>query len=358
MHRLSRIAALIVGLVIGSPSHALLPHIAGQEAFVSRAVFADGRLWLLTDDGELSSIVEHQERREAQAFPEPVHDLCLRERKPTVVTCAREHCRDWSVRQFEAGQWSVKATARTERGEEMVALACGEPTTTLLTSTRLLTLGKQGTIARPLTNPFVMRGVTTTWSTAAGLLVGRNVGEWGGGLMRIDRNTGEVHPIERQTGDALCSGPLNTNCDPVNAITSVPWHPKCVAAAIGLVHFFPKGRIVEVCGDDVKSIYFEPYHIEGFKDQPPDENGEPPMTLPFFGLVRHGDVLWAVGGDALYRVTQNGAEKVETLGEYREIDGIQVNFDSPDFVLVLTRINQRHSISGAAPMLVARDSSP
>ena len=31
---------------------------AGQESFLSRAVFADGRLWVLSDAGQVSSITQ------------------------------------------------------------------------------------------------------------------------------------------------------------------------------------------------------------------------------------------------------------------------------------------------------------
>ena len=49
-------------------------------------------------------------------------------------------------------------------------------------------------------------------------------------------------------------------------------HGRSRQAAIGLVHFFPHGRIVEVCGNEVKRLYFEPYQQEGF-DNDPRKNG-------------------------------------------------------------------------------------
>jgi len=45
---------------------------------------------------------------------------------------------------------------------------------------------------------------------------------------------------------------------------------------------------------------------------------------------------------------------MSAFGDFKVIDGIRVNFDSPDFVLVLTQVNQRRSVGGAVPMLVPR----
>jgi hypothetical protein len=50
---------------------------------------------------------------------------------------------------------------------------------------------------------------------AESIYVGFNVGEWGGGLQRVDLKTGAVADIERRDTKDLCAGPLNRECDPV-----------------------------------------------------------------------------------------------------------------------------------------------
>src|SRR6185437_3906330 len=97
------------------------------------------------------------------------------------------------------------------------------------------------------------------FATASDVFVGLNEGEWGGGLRRIHRQTGDVIVVQRNASGELCGGPLNTDCDPVNGIISDPWAEDCVVLSIGLVHFAPHGRIDEVCGDRVKRLYFKYY---------------------------------------------------------------------------------------------------
>jgi hypothetical protein len=183
--------------------------------------------------------------------------------------------------------------------------------------------------------------------------VGVDAGEWGGGLQRIDRRTGKVTVVERNVTGELCGGPLNPACDPVNGIAAEPWRPACVAAAVGLVHFAPHGRIVEVCGAEVNRIYFKPYGSRS----PGSDRGrgdEPHETVAFFGLVRSGDELWASGIDGLYRLRGGTVVDITPLPKFRTIGGVGVSFDIPHVVLVVTMINRRHSISGGAPMLVPR----
>ena len=104
----------------------------------------------------------------------------------------------------------------------------------------------------------------------------------------------------------------------------------------------------------MKRLYFEPYWQEGFDNAPRKKGDEPFATVPFFALARRGDALWATGADSVYRVTASGVKKMSAFGDFKVIDGIRVNFDSPDFVLVLTQVNQRRSVGGAVPMLVPR----
>lgn len=80
------------------------------------------------------------------------------------------------------------------------------------------------------------------------------MGRW---AAKYRRRTGKVTVIEKNSTGDLCGGPLNASCDPVNGIADEPWRPDCVAIAIGLVHFSPHGRIVEVCRDEVRRVYFK-----------------------------------------------------------------------------------------------------
>ena len=171
-------------------------------------------------------------------------------------------------------------------------------------------------------------------------------------LVCVDRQDGSIRVVERNFSGELCGGPLNVDCDPVNAITVEPWKPDCIVAAVGLIHFEPHGSLVEVCGDEVQRLYSKPYN-EG-RSKIHGGNGEPFSTVAFFGLAGEGNTLWAAGIDGIYAIGAAGTVGIVPLPRFKDVGGIAVSFDVPHFVLVLTSVNQRRSMSGAVPLLVPR----
>jgi len=334
------------------PRRFVQPVRPGQQNFISRAIFAEGRLWLLTDAGQLSSIAEGAETRVEENLPEPALDLCLNEGAPTVVTCDGGECSHWSVRLWDKGRWSV-AAAVPSAGDRLLAMSCLKGDVVLVTQRRVVAVSGNRTEAVTLGEGLRGGMVTSVDVEKDQVYVGVDAGEWGGGLQRIDRRTGKVTVVERNASGELCGGPLNSDCDPVNGIAVEPWRPDCVAAVVGLVHFSPHGRIVEICGDEVKRIYFKSYG-SGSPMTHRERGDEPGDTVAFFGLVRSGDELWASGIDGLYRLRGGRVVDVTPLPRFKAIGGVGVSFDIPHVVLVVTMINRRHSISGGAPMLVPR----
>src|SRR5262249_30467930 len=158
--------------------------------------------------------------------------------------------------------------------------------------------------------PMEAPGVVSVHARADVLFVGFNAGEWGGGLVRIDRRDGKVRKISSIASGDVCGGPLDARCHPVNGIVDEPWDPACVVVTIGLEHMMTHGRIVEVCGNTVKRLYVTPLHVDPRIDaylQSKSRGGEPLSTVAFYGLQRVGDALWAAGNDGLYRIDQRGA---------------------------------------------------
>jgi hypothetical protein len=352
--RMGRIGVLVLAMAWGTSGAAVEPPRAGQEAFLSRAVFADGRLWLLTDAGELSSITEGKDQRIDEPLPEPAHDICIHEGEPLVATCKREGCDAATLRRFHRGTWSVDASFKLGK-DRIVALACENPAVTVLTTRRLIDFPADGRHEVRLSGSLESAPIATVHATAQSVFVGLNAGEWGGGLRRIDRRTGAVTPIESNTSGGICGGPLNSECDPVNGIATSPRDDQCIAAAIGLVHMATHGRIVEVCGTKVRRLYFKEYGLEGFKRVAASKDEEPFSTTAFFGLARQGNSLWASGIDGTYEIAVDGTARITPLPQFKEIDGVFVSFDSPGVILVLTEVNQRRSVSGAVPLLVPRE---
>jgi hypothetical protein len=343
---------LAVAALAPSPLLAIEPQRPGQESFLTRAMFADGRLWILSDAGVLSSIAEGDDQWRRELLSEPVVDACTLGGELLIATGQDDDGGQWTLRRQTETDWSELATIAKANGY-LRALDCASDKITVFTSRRLIEIDGSDRREVALSGELNRGRLSAVYGTPAHLFVGFNAGEWGGGLQRIDRQTGEIVAVQKIGSKGLCDGPLNTNCDPVNGIAAEPWNPDCVAAAIGLVHFRSHGRIIEVCGDRIERLYYKPYDEEQQADQ--GSGGEEPfVTVAFFGLTRAGDALWAPGIDGLYRFGAGGAVQNLPMPSFKVIDGIQVSFDFPDFVLVLTDVNQRRSMSGSVPLLVPR----
>jgi hypothetical protein len=331
---------------------ALEPERTDQENCITRAVYADGRLWLLTEAGTLSSIAEGNSRRIGETLAELALDLCTQNGQPVVLTCKREGCDAWTLRRREQGRWSTQATIPA-RGDAWAGLSCTDSSATLVSRSRVIRRTASDNVETILSEPLPPGVVTSIFATPDSVFVGINAGEWGGGLRRIDLKTGSVEKIERNASGDLCGGPLNTACDPVNGIAAALWNPRCIVAAIGLVHFAPHGRIVEVCGDEVRRLYFKPYS-DAKSDARTGDGDEPFRTAAFFGLARSGDDLWAAATDGVYRIDAKAVVHPMPLPAFHASGGIYVSFALPQVVLVLTDIYSRQAVGGRAPMIVPR----
>ncbi len=341
---------------------AMRARLAAEEArprrsdhrMISRAVFAGGRLWLLTDTGHLSSLAEGERTTMPHDPGEEVLDLCERGDAPVLLT-GRPDAEAWTVRRLEDGRWrTVRSVAAA--GDYLVAMACGDGRHVLLTNRRVIDLERPAAEALALTDELPPGRVNSAVHIRPeAVLVGVNHGEWGGGLRRIDRRSGRVETIERNATGDLCDGPLNTDCDPVHSVVTLPWRPECAAAAVGLIHMRARGRIVSICPDGIAQIFaaadgIDPEDAEQVAEAAEGGSG----SVAFFGLAVGGDALIAAGHDGLYRIDADGAAVHEPWPRFIRVDGILVSFALPDLVLVMTEINRRASGAGAAPLLVVR----
>lgn len=185
----------------------------GQENFLSRAVFADGRLWLLSDAGELSTIVPGKKVRVDAHLPEPALDICASDGVLRALTCARGSCTTWTLRRWAEARWTATGTIRAD-GDSLAAISCADTGATLVLTDRRLIEIVDGKVSSVALSEKLRTGTVTSIHVAGDrVFAGINAGEWGGGLRRVDRKTGKVLVIEKTNG-ALCGGPLNTACDP------------------------------------------------------------------------------------------------------------------------------------------------
>ncbi|GLH76804.1 hypothetical protein SSBR45G_17120 [Bradyrhizobium sp. SSBR45G] len=364
--------------------------IPGLE--IRRAVFADGRLWLLHKGGQLSSLAENGERVDVTTL-DRVIELFIQHGHATIVTCPQQTCTRWTVRQRVGDDWAATSDIASQDDAFLAAMASGD-TITVVTDNRLIEIDGGTQTEIPLVLPpapwpgpmlapatpskerqpetvfalppsyvfqpsLVPSKPLKNWPVGAVLMtpkyvfIGYSAGEWGGGLQRVERATGMVSDIIA-VDDDLCGGPLNPACDPVNGLAIIPWKPDCVAAAIGLIHSLPHGRLVEVCQNTVRVLYAQPIpdHLIRDADGPPARLRL--YTIPFFGVQRLGGDLLAAGYDGLYRIGPNGLVQRDLLPAFKRTNDVGVSFDIAGLALVRTEIDQRLSSSGSAPMVVPR----
>jgi hypothetical protein len=183
--------------------------------------------------------------------------------------------------------------------------------------------------------------------------VGFNTGEWGGGLQRVELQTGVVTNIERRDTKELCAGPLNSDCDPVTGVIPDPQNKDCILASVGLVHMVSNGRILRVCGNSVMTLFEKPDTVDG-------PNGDKmKLTEAFFGLVPAADGgFWAISSGALYRFGADGIKKDEyALPKLRPVSGIYLSYDLPGVIVLRTDANWAVSVSGYTPLVIPLGSS-
>jgi hypothetical protein len=184
------------------------------------------------------------------------------------------------------------------------------------------------------------------------IYVGFDVGEWGGGLQRVDLKAGVVDGIERRDTKELCAGPLNQQCDPVTGVVSDPQQADCVLASVGLVHLFHStGRILRICGKDVTLVSELRFG---------SKNEKWPETEAFYGLAPSASGgFWAITPRALYSYSSDGRkEKEYLLPTLKSVSGIRLSRALPGVIVLQTDVNWAVSTSGYTPLIVPLETSP
>lgn len=329
----------------------IVPDDIGQFRAITRAAFVDSTLWLLEDNGTLVSLSPKQGTVAPANAGGKVLDICKSRSRLTVLV---EISGKWTLKKVLNGSWTELGST-SSGNERLIAMDCNADQTgaTLLTENRLIEMTGGEVRSTDLSDNLARAHVTaTTVVSGDSIWLGLNSGEWGGGLRRISRTDGRVETIALNRSGELCGGPLNTDCDPVNGLAVSPWNPNCVIAAVGLIHIMMHGRIVEVCGETVRRLYFKP--SVSLLPYNPFDDREPASTIAFFGLAGLSGRVVAIGSDGIYYFDGAAAPHFQPLPEFQNIEGYRVSFGMPDVVLVPTDVNARASLSGSAPIIALR----
>jgi hypothetical protein len=238
--------------------------------------------------------------------------------------------------------------------EMPVALIVIDGTPTVLSPHRISTRNADGRwISRPLHGEIRTHLTYDTPIVLAvdGLLyIGHNLGEWGGGLQRLDPATGVLTDIERRDSKDLCAGPLNSECFPVTGLIQAPGAPGCLLASTGLAHMTTQeGAILKVCGDRV-SVVLE----KAWMEQRP--GGPVRQSEPYYGLVEGTpDEAWILGFDALYRFDGTSAVAAPLPKPTELGSGVWISRAVPGYLMVYYDPGPLGSPDRRVPYLVTRE---
>jgi hypothetical protein len=197
-------------------------------------------------------------------------------------------------------------------------------------------------------------GFATTLQHNGYLYVGLNAGEWGGGLQRYPLTGGAAEAIDGSAPEELCGGILNTACDPVTGLAPDPKQPDCVLASIGLVHFLSRGSVARACAGKPTIAYAKPYTIETGWRFDPQKIEKSFSSVPFFSMSNAAKGTWAVGNDGIYAFGEDTIPVFKPFSAVYHLPSNGIDWSNPEFVLLMTNKNQRHSISGNSLILVPR----
>ncbi|HXN24677.1 MAG TPA: hypothetical protein VOA41_18240 [Candidatus Dormibacteraeota bacterium] len=324
---------------------------------IAKGVVLDGKLWLRGTDisrkggpGDLISLSLTDDSR-AVHFQRGVVDIEKSGHDLWVLRQVAPDIHEFVVSIWRSGRFEDLARfTSTDKDEPIVLLnSAGGPSVLSHDSLRVLSEGHHEWQLIALKGQLRWGVQVSVASPRSGktIYVGVNRGEWGGGLQRVNVQTGVVTNVERRDTKDLCGGPLNSDCDPVTGVISDPQKDDCVLAAVGLVHLsISKGQILRVCGDRVTPIAEKPA-TGGI-------GGKMKMTEAFYGLAPAGDsCFWGITWRALYRFAVDGKlEREYPLPKLKPVSGVYLSRELPGVIVVRTDVNWAVSTSGYTPLLV------
>ncbi len=295
----SRFATTLVALALSCVSALGQIFHDDPSQLIDQAIISDGRIYAVSNGALSSFALDGSDERdfgvsnvldvEAHLGEVWIARWATPDEHDTTILVQR-----WNGQEFEQ-------TPPLSLPEGFVTLAASDHGLLLLSNTTIYHLRNWTWQPKPLSAPLPWHNGVSHAQVESVLYIGFDNGEWGGGLRRIDINTGDVREIEKH-GDYSCDGPLDSGCSPVTSLIQDPRRPSCVLAAVGIRHFLERGAVMQVCGDLVHSAYIVRFWDDAFDDRKIE------MSEAFFGLAPTDQGYLALTGDALYRSTEHGWE--------------------------------------------------
>ncbi|AKU98310.1 hypothetical protein AKJ09_04974 [Labilithrix luteola] len=261
--------------------------------YVRATATAQGRYWVLDDQSSrLFSFDAAFEHRQAHLTKQKV-DLIRRADDGSLWAVVNEENRWRFLRRDRTGWQHLGDLPAMGRAEDAVGERQGRPALTTQEGETYWFdasgLVHVWTIPAPEDAPRRRwnRGRRTLASTNDGALyVGREDGEFGGGLARIDVGTANRRTVQTQAFDG-----------PMTDIVVDPTDRRCVVSSNGTIHGNGNGLVVRACPDRV-SVVLKEMQVPKQRTRWTVEASE-----PFFKLVANGSTVYALGDTENYAIT-------------------------------------------------------
>ncbi|MEN3975898.1 hypothetical protein [Emcibacter sp. SYSU 3D8] len=254
---LAAVGAVLTAAFLIRPYHPML----ADEPLAGRIIdgkSAAGRIWLVGGIGPVKSLIslDHNLTHLASHYGRGVVAISDGEGGPWVLLVrdipnwlfyrggafqVRVRVDRWNGDRFLPGAW-----VRLGKMEVPIGVVVDDGAPVVLTSNALYASSGAGWKRTALKGAVLRVGSgfhfdsQVTPRDDSVIYAGSNLGEWGGGIQRIDIATG----IVTETGET----------SPVTGLAADRERSDCVLAAVGLRHFGEHGRVVRVCPDGMEVV--------------------------------------------------------------------------------------------------------
>ncbi|MBS0471768.1 MAG: hypothetical protein JSR60_11900 [Proteobacteria bacterium] len=313
--------------------------------YLTRAAVSDGRLWALSLDGALVSFGLADNKRHVW-FRKNVITLDKHDGRLFVLTRAEGR---YDLLEWKKDAFARAASLALPTKPDWLLLAWQGDQPLVVTPNAIWRRdGRQWQMLRTeVLSPNIdlpHRPPVAAAAAASGrfLYLGYSNGEWGGGMARIDLESGAVLTSMDAYRDSGKTDTVVADGD-INAIIPDPANPDCVIAADGLIHFFASGRLLRVCTDHVSIAY----------SRPTGENkGD---TEAFFGVAPAKDGYWAISSNAIYHFGSAPEPDRVPLAGLGYWNGLWVGREIPGIVIVYSEISRQLAVNGGMALLAPLD---
>jgi len=310
---------------------------------VHRAAFAEGKVWVVWGDGHLSALEEGATERRDTALT-GVRDVCAGPGGLWAVTQTPGPLVSWTLQRKRGEEW--QPASPPEPGIYLFEqMNCEGELVAFFATSEVLVRGEGGrrqSYSFPRGSP---ASVVASVRVRERYVLAFEGGEFGGGLAWFDPADGRGHrftPGGTERVRDLLGGSIND-------LVVSPRRRDCVIAAPGLEHLGGiQGSLVEICGEDARIFYEEPFH--GPDRYITDRN----PTMPFYRLAATHRALIAWGIDELFILGSDGSVSRSRAPRFDVVGGLAVSFAIPSVVLIARHIELLPDLERQDLILVSR----